>query len=150
MKAEERFSKFSFECDNGCIEFTGARANSYGVFWYNNRNVYAHRFAWELHNGPIPKDLCVLHKCDNPTCVNPDHLFLGTDKDNVADATAKGRRAPQRGKLNHAAVLTEEKVRQIRTLLAVGTTHREIAEQFRISPGTVTDINCGRRWGWLQ
>ena len=63
----------------------------YGCLGIGGRTTRAHRFSWELHNGPIPDGLCVLHRCDVPRCVNPDHLFLGTKLDNMKDRTAKGR-----------------------------------------------------------
>lgn len=75
-----------------CIEWTGAKAgNGYGTVWMAGRMAYAHRVAWEKENGPIPSGMCVLHLCDNPPCTNPAHLFLGTQRDNVADMLSKGR-----------------------------------------------------------
>src|SRR3990167_3209660 len=67
--------------------------DGYGKFWITElgRSVPAHHFSWEIHNSPIPDDLCVLHTCDNPPCVRPDHLFLGTRGDNNRDRSTKGR-----------------------------------------------------------
>lgn len=82
-----------------CWEWTGARLpRGYGFAWDNavGANRLAHRLAWELTNGPIPDDLWVLHRCDNPPCVRPDHLFLGTAADNAHDMMAKGRGRRQR------------------------------------------------------
>jgi len=77
---------------SGCWFWTGARKHTgYGQIWVVNSAKTAHRISWILHNGPIPTGLCVLHKCDNPPCVNPDHLFLGTRADNNLDCVAKGR-----------------------------------------------------------
>ena len=77
---------------NGCWEWAKARDHGgYGRFYTGTVNVGAHRMAWVLAVGPIPNGLCVLHRCDNPPCVNPDHLFLGTIRDNVHDAMKKGR-----------------------------------------------------------
>lgn len=97
-----------------CWNWTGYAPKGYGVFYENRRAVPAHRFSWKIHFGPIEGHVaghpelewCVCHRCDNPRCVNPDHLFLGRDRDNIHDCIAKGRfsRGPE-----HA-----EKVRQAR------------------------------------
>ena len=77
---------------NGCLEWTGSFGRKgYGKMLFNSKSTGTHRVAWELMNGPIPDGLCVLHTCDNPPCCNVDHLFLGTNADNAADRSAKGR-----------------------------------------------------------
>lgn len=77
---------------NGCWEWTGTkRGYGYGAFAYQGVTVVASRFSYELHYGPIPDGMLVLHRCDNPACVNPSHLFLGTNKDNTRDMIDKGR-----------------------------------------------------------
>ena len=77
---------------SACIEWTGSRnPKGYGQKKVGGKTIFAHRWAWEQANGPIPDGLHVLHTCDNPPCVNVDHLFLGTNADNVKDRDAKGR-----------------------------------------------------------
>lgn len=88
----ERFSSKTQVQATGCIEWIASRDGcGYGMFRFGGRSQRAHRVAWILTFGGIPDGLQVLHKCDNPPCVNPDHLFLGTNHDNVLDAVAKGR-----------------------------------------------------------
>lgn len=89
----ERFWKRTDKALNGCWIWAGAvwGNNSYGCVKFNGRTWNAHRLAYSLEKGEIPAGLCVLHACDTPLCVNPDHLFLGTQKDNIADRARKGR-----------------------------------------------------------
>lgn len=96
--------------------------NGYGTFWVNERTrcARAHRLAWEMHNGAIPAGLCVLHRCDTPGCVRPDHLFLGTDADNQRDMIAKGRRVSSVGSAHQNAKLNEQVVIEARQRVSGG------------------------------
>lgn len=120
-----------------------------------NSMVAAHRLSYEIHVGPIPTSevkLFVLHRCDNPACVRPDHLFLGTNADNVHDMDRKGRRvnAQLRGSAHPLAVLTEEKVRSIVELhRARGVTQAQLSRDFGVCRSTVNHIFTGRLWGHL-
>jgi hypothetical protein len=80
-----------------CWVWTASTRGGYGSIGISGRMERSHRVSWELANGPIPAGLCVLHHCDNPLCVNPGHLFLGTKKDNAKDMYSKGRRIPLSG-----------------------------------------------------
>lgn len=119
----------------------------YGVLGLKkeNRQVMAHRFAYELLVGPIPDGLFVLHRCDNPPCVNPDHLFLGTQKDNLDDMTQKGRRrwADNRGSRNGNAKLSDAQVEEIRSLYPA-CTQQQIADRFGIGQTYVSALARGK------
>jgi hypothetical protein len=111
----------------------------------------AHRVAFRILVGDIPESMCVLHKCDTPKCVNPEHLFLGTQADNVADMVQKGRaRVPMfRGEQCHSAKLTEGDVIRIREMRSRGALLRDIAQSFGITESTAQGIVKGRLWGHL-
>lgn len=137
---------------SGCWVFTGSKTSfGYGYIKQakalGGKNVYAHRAAWEIANGPIPPapEVLVLHKCDNPSCVNPDHLFLGDHQVNVDDMLAKGRWSPPRqdGERNNNAKLTETQVRAIRS-----DTRKlsEIAADYGIGQSTASLIRSRKLW----
>lgn len=130
----------------GCWEWTASKTLGYGQFAIRGQKtrVKAHRYSYELANGPIPKGLGVLHKCDNPACVRPSHLFLGDQKKNMEDASKKGR--IPRGKDRSNAKLTEFKVATIKKLCARGKPQSEIAKLFSINQSTVSRINASLRW----
>jgi len=108
----------------------------------------AHRVAYRLFVGPIKPGMEVCHTCDNPACVKPSHLFLGTHAENVADMLAKGRSRHPRG-VDNGAVLTESDVQTIRVLVRQGQSQRQIAAQFAVSRGCVRNIIDGKTWSWL-
>lgn len=147
----ERFAKKTAVVGD-CVEWTGCiGSRGYGVIKINKRQVYAHRVSWELHCGRIPRGrgyhgTCVLHRCDNPRCVKPDHLFLGTMADNIADRDAK-RRAPDfKGHRNGNASLTDDIVRGIRRALSAGEMGSVIADRLGVSRTCVSKIKLGLRW----
>lgn len=106
--------------------------------------LFASRVSYELSFGSIEPGLVVCHRCDNPRCVNPRHLFLGTQSDNIKDMFAKGRQRDQRGSSHHAAKLTEADVLAIRD--AAGITHRELGLRYGIVRAHVSGIRSGRAW----
>lgn len=130
-----------------CWEWT-AHKNKQGYGTFHTEGGYlAHRFSWFLHNGKIPEDLYVCHHCDNPGCVNPDHLFLGTYKDNMQDAVNKGRMADQRGEANGHSKLTKKQVLAIREEYKTGNiTQKELAIKYNVSQVTIWMIVTRRTW----
>mgnify|MGYP001560408325 CR=1 FL=1 len=137
------------EGTNECWLWTGAirQAFGYGMFSIaKGQNISTHRYSWELHFGAIPHGLEVLHKCDNPRCVNPDHLFLGTQKDNIQDAKAKGRLKAPVGIINGQSKLTEDEVRRIKILRGQRIPLKTIAMRFGVSIALVSMIASGKRW----
>lgn len=137
--------------DEGCWEWQRHRNQyGYGRLTVEGRTVYAHVLAYKLGVGPVADGLHVLHKCDNPRCINPKHLEAGTRSKNMADCYARGRsRIPstrKKGESNGSAKLTAEKVANIRRSLADGEVQRVIAARHGVSQATVSAIKLGRLW----
>jgi len=149
MTMRERFdSKWMPEPNTGCwLWIAYAHANGYGQFNVTaTQPRRAHRVAYELYVGPIPAGLCACHRCDTPLCVNPDHLFLGTHRDNVADKMAKGRGGDRRGEASGRARLTEAQVLQVMALCRGGATRASVAARFGVASGTIRSIVKGLTW----
>ena len=122
----------------------GTNNYGYGAIRVGGTMKGTHRVSYEVHVGPITEGLHVLHTCDNRSCVNPYHLFLGTQADNMADKVKKGRGL--RGEQMPLAKVTEEQVREIYASRDRGCTYRDIASSFELSNGTVSSILNGRSW----
>ena len=139
------------KCDYGCWEWTGPVSHGYGIISIGrNSSMHVHRAAWITINGPIPKGKSVLHKCDNRRCARLDHLFLGTQADNMKDMANKGRSL--KGNENPARVkpvkLNWEKVREIRKLHSqTGIGPTELARKFNLNSGYMSRLLRGERWG---
>jgi hypothetical protein len=126
--------------ESRCKEWMGAKVRGgYGVFWDGNNYIYAHRFAYILRHGVIPDGLCVLHKCDNPSCVNENHLFLGTNQDNTKDMMDKGR---WYGNIH----LSQNEVNKIREESVNGKKLSDLAEEYNLTYNEVNYIVRNLKW----
>jgi len=165
--SEDFWKHVDIKSSNECWEWTGAKNKlGYGRVRYHQQNWKAHRLAWFLTNGNID-DLHVCHHCDNPSCCNPSHLFLGTAADNMRDCSEKGRHPrntthylpegdnhhsrlhPEvvaRGEKNGAAVLTKEEVIEIRDKRKQGRTLQGLADEYSVAKGTIVFIVTRQTW----
>ena len=137
-----------------CWEWTAAlTSDGYGRFWLDAKTLGAHRISWEIANGAIPKGFCVCHRCDNPRCVRPDHLFLGTNADNLRDMRQKGRNsAPpdNRGERCGMSKLTARQVLEIRRRRSNGEEGAALGDEFGVSAMQIYRIALRQRWGHLD
>lgn len=127
-----------------CIEWTKSKnKKGYGKTWHNGRSWLAHRLAYLKAFGDFNQQLCVLHKCDNPSCVNPEHLFLGTNFDNVQDRKHKGRNANQIG---HRSVLAKLTIEQVNYIRKSNKTCQQLADELDMSKSQINKIKNKRCW----
>lgn len=158
MNKEHFWNRIKIGLNDQCWEWQKAKSRfGYGWLTWNGVCTGAHRIAWVLTNGEIPEGMCVLHKCDNPPCCNPNHLFLGTRADNCADMRKKGRDkyVGKPGEANSQAKLSKEDVIRIRMIYKRGViTQRMIAAEYGITRESVKDILQGKNWrhipGWKR
>ena len=133
--------------ESGCWEWTGAKAsNGYGKTYHHKRPVDTHRVVWEITNGEIPNGLFVCHTCDNKSCVNPAHLFLGTPLENMIDKVNKGRHNSPRGEGNAFHKLTDELVISVRKQHAAGVSIYRLSKDTGISKTTLRSAINRRTW----
>ena len=148
----DRFNaKWKLNKANGCWEWFGAVADKgYGEIKIpkTRRQIPAHRLSYLIHRGEIPEGKCVLHRCDNPPCVNPEHLFVGTKLDNARDKVAKNRHCY--GERHGGHKLTEAKARKILELLETGLSQMKIGEMMGVGQMQVSRIKRGIQWAHLQ
>lgn len=164
---------------NGCWLWQGSKSpKGYGVISYQGKAWRAHRLAYKFTRGDIPAGLCVLHRCDNPSCVRPDHLFLGTHGENNTDRARKGRNATgerhgsktkperlpvgdrhgsrkhpeswRRGETHHNTTLVADDIKKIRKLYQPGINTRSLAQQFNVSMDTIRRIATFKTWGHIR
>jgi hypothetical protein len=146
---QERYHAYAGKTESGCWSWQSFRdPQGYGRLNIDNKPVLAHRISWELHNGPIPEGMHVLHECDNPPCTNPAHLFLGDQVANNADMMAKGRHNPGHvyGESHGCSILTENQVRAIR---GSGRSASVLSTQYGVSRRTIRDIQTMKSWQHL-
>lgn len=140
----DRIKHYSIKSESGCWEWTGTITRTgYAQLWWRGKMRLAHRMSYDCFIAPIPDGMLICHKCDNRGCVNPDHLFVGTQTDNRNDMYGKGRGADKRGERHHASKLTADDVAFIRTS---GWRDIDLAKKFNVHKGTIRDARIGRNW----
>lgn len=134
--------------EGGCWVWVRGQRAKYGLFAIKGKTYGAHRVSYEAFKGSIPRGMVVRHACDNPSCINPDHLSLGTQADNVRDRTERGRGQKLKGEQIGTAKLTAAQVREIRA--SVSLSLREIADKYGIDKSNAWSIRAGKSWKHLS
>ncbi len=145
MNEVARFEeKYIPEPYSGCwLWLAGENGQGYGQFYFNGRGMRANRASWIIHRGEIPAGLYVCHSCDTKSCVNPNHLFLGTAKDNTGDAIKKGLFGTLPGERNHESKLTLD---QVKNILHEDGTCRAVAKKYGVGKTTINLIRNKKAW----
>lgn len=146
----DRFEKNFIKEDNSCWLWSSAKIKTgYGIFYKDRKNkaIYAHRFSFELYKGPIVGNNKICHSCDNPSCVNPEHLWQGSQKDNLQDMYKKKRNNQPRGATCSSSKLTEKDVLFIREQKRLNTsTQKELSVKFGVAESTISRLLNGEHW----
>lgn len=134
-----------------CWEWVGAKmTQGYGQLRINGKHRLAHRVVFELDGRSLSSEECVLHKCDNRSCVNPDHLRIGTRRDNARDAYSKGRNRGALGQSNHNSKLNADRVKYIRAAVMAGESHQAMADRFGVSRPTISYLIQCKTWKHVE
>lgn len=149
LKTTGRFFSKVIKTDS-CWNWTGPKdSDGYGDFRLNHRHIRAHRWSYEFHKSTtIDPNMCVLHRCDRPSCVNPAHLFIGTNLENAIDRKSKGRY--RNSELHPCAKLSDSDVRDIRRRLSNGEFANMVAKAFNVSATTIQKIDRGETWRYVE
>lgn len=167
-----RIHSCSEKKENGCWEWLKSKGGKYGKLHWMSKCLSAHKASYLAFKGGVPEGLQVCHTCDNPICVNPDHLWLGTAKENMRDCISKNRwrgtkgvkwtpewrknilskrkHADRKGEAHHRNKLTNEGVKEIREMLKQNLSQTKIAKKFGVDPSTISHIKRGRLWPHLN
>ena len=141
------YSKTILNEKTRCLEWIGSKIpKGYGQFRFNGKSRRAHRFIYEFHHGVIPDGMLVLHKCDNPSCCEISHLFLGTNDENMKDMVNKGRSWKPKGELSPFTKLTDAIVKEIKKDIFAGMINKEIQEKYDVSQTVVSLIKNNKTW----
>ena len=154
MLSDAQLDRFhsNYRKSKECWEWQGSIVKDrggYGRFHANGKSYRAHRMSWFVHYGKWPGELYVCHKCDNPKCVRPSHLFLGTTDDNMQDMVKKGRKPSQRGERHPSNKLTEMDVRKIRKEHKNGVSQADLHRKYNVSRATICVIVKRIRWSHI-
>lgn len=137
--------------ETGCqIWLQGCTVDGYGILTHKRIKYLAHRLSYKLFKHDVPNTKLVLHHCDIRCCINPEHLYMGTDADNSRDMIARSRDRHQKGSLNGNAKLNEAQVREIRLRLEGTDSYFRIGKDFEVKPHVIEQIHKGTSWGWLD
>ncbi len=141
----------NYEEVNGCWNWKKYKNSlGYGIINVKGKIHLAHRISWQIFKGEIPESLLICHTCDNPSCINPNHLWMGTNKENQEDMFKKNRSRHVRGDDHSSSKLDSEKVKKIRSLSKPRYyTAKRLAEEFKVSEVTIHNIIYGRTWRHL-
>ena len=146
--ATEKIMSRIIKDNNGCWNFAGCKnTRGYGKIRQGEKVILTHRAIYEHYNGKIKNGLCVCHKCDNPSCVNPNHLFAGTPQDNANDMVSKGRCADKTGVKNGRAKINQDIANKIRSIYSEkNLSQRKIAKMFNLDNSTICAIVNNKSW----